>query len=1118
MTLHVPVSTDPLWYKDAIIYELHVRAFFDSNDDGVGDFPGLIQKLDYIQDLGVNTIWLLPFYPSPLRDDGYDISDYRGVNPAYGTMDDFKRFLHEAHARGLRVFTELVVNHTSDQHPWFQAARRAPAGSPKRNYYVWSETGREYADTRVIFTDTESSNWTWDPVAKAFYWHRFFSHQPDLNFDNPHVLKAVLKVMDFWFRMGVDGMRLDAVPYLIEREGTNCENLPETHAILKQMRRWLDERYPGRALLAEANQWPADVRPYFGEGDECHMAYHFPLMPRIFMAVRQEDALPIVEIMRQTPDIPANAQWALFLRNHDELTLEMVTDEERDYMYSAYAADPQMRLNVGIRRRLAPLLDYNRALIELVNSLLLSMPGSPIIYYGDEIGMGDNVFLGDRNGVRTPMQWTGDRNAGFSRANPARLYAPPIMDPLYGYQAINVEAQERSPASLLNWMRRMLALRRQYPTFGRGSFEPLATSNRRVLAYLREDAQQQIVVVSNMARTAQPVHIDLSRFKGMHLVEIIGNTEMPVIGDEPYFLTLAPHGFFWFQLSRVAKPVVLQRPRLAGRDEPVPTLLVSAVWNTLLDGHARVLLERDALAPFLTRQRWYGAKSRTMRRARFVDWTLIDPKPAVFLSLIEVEFEEGPPERYLVVLATAAGDAAREVMEKYHGAVVARLSGARAGVLYDGMVDPAVAGRVFDLMKRGGTFALRSGAIRVQHVSPGAEMFESDPVPMRVQVRSLEQSNSTVFIGDRYVLKVFRQLQPGENPDVEVGRRLAGHSQDARVPALVAFAMYEPAGAPPVSVAMLQQQVPSRGSAWELALDSVEAYCERALIEQRQRTERGDTSPPTPEEIRELIGAYCATAELLGRRTADLHHTLAGLEGEGFGARPLDTAGLAAMAQDISGQVERALELLRNAEGSLSEQTRHAAARLVELKPAIVARLERLRELPDGGMRTRIHGDFHLGQVLEADGDVYFIDFEGEPARPVSERIVPQSPLRDVAGLLRSYGYAARAGLREFERQHPEARLSLEPWIRGWEAEVSARYLRSYFQRIEEGPSIVPASEARQVLLEAFLIEKGVYELGYELGNRPDWIDIPLRALLQLLDPEWVGHEDHRGGLQGTPA
>jgi maltose alpha-D-glucosyltransferase/alpha-amylase len=1107
MSLHVPLSTDSYWYKDAIIYELHVRSFFDSNDDGIGDFPGLIRKLDYIQDLGVNTIWLLPFYPSPLRDDGYDIANYKDVNPSYGSLRDFKLFLKEAHTRGLRVFTELVVNHTSDQHPWFQAARRAPADSAKRGYYVWSDTGREYPDARIIFTDTETSNWTWDPIAKAYYWHRFFSHQPDLNYDNPHVLRALLRVMHYWFDMGVDGMRLDAVPYLIEREGTNCENLRETHTILKQLRKSLDQRYADRALLAEANQWPADVRPYFGDGDECHLAYHFPLMPRIFMAVRQEDALPIVEIMQQTPDIPPNAQWATFLRNHDELTLEMVTDEERDYMYKAYAADPQMRLNVGIRRRLAPLLEYSRPLIELLHSLLLSMPGSPIIYYGDEIGMGDNIFLGDRNGVRTPMQWTGDRNAGFSRADPARLFAPPIMDPLYGYQAINVEAQERSPSSLLNWMRRMLALRRQYRTFGRGKFEPLPTDNRRVLAYLREDDQQQIVVIANMARTVQPVHVDLQRFKGMHPVEIIGNTEMPAIATDPYFLTIAPHGFYWFQLSKVAKPLVLQRPRLAGRDEPVPTLLVSAVWDTLLDGHARVLLERDALNAFLSRQRWYGAKARSMTRARFVDWALLDTQPATYLCIVEVEFREGSPERYALVLATAAGDAAREIADNRQPSVVARLSGARSGVLYDGMTDPRVAGRVYELLRRGGTLAMRSGGIEIAHMEPAPDLSAHDTEPPRVHIRSLEQSNSTAFISDRYVLKVFRRLEPGENPEIEIGRRLAGRAAEARVPALGAWATYVPEGAPPVSLAMLQQQVPSRGSAWERALEYVQSYAEHAAVEQRRLEERGEVMP-TADTVESALGAYRATADLIGRRTADLHRTLAGIEGEDFGTHPIDRHALETLSHDMKMQATRVFDLLATQRDTLPENARASVARLLARRDEVIRRYERVATLTDAGERIRIHGDFHLGQILEVDYDVYFIDFEGEPARPIAERTQPQSPLRDVAGVLRSFSYAAHAGFKVFLRHEPDSRLPLLQWIRAWEQDASAIFLRSYFKRMGDGP-LVPGGESRQVLLDAFVLDKALYELAYELGNRPDWIDIPLAGLLQLVDPSPVPASAH---------
>ena len=541
--------SDKDWYRDAVIYQLHVKSFFDSDNSGIGDFEGVTRKLDYIRDLGANAIWLMPFYPSPLRDDGYDIADYRGINSAYGTMRDFRRLVKEAHDRGIRVITELVINHTSDQHPWFQKARQAKPGSAARDFYVWSDTDKPYRDARIIFLDTERSNWTWDPVAQAYYWHRFFSHQPDLNFDNPQVIRAVINIMRFWLDLGVDGLRLDAVPYLVERDGTNCENLPETHDVIKMVRRHIDETAPDRMLLAEANQLPAEVRAYFGEGDECHMAYHFPVMPRIFMGLHLEDRGPIVDVMERTPPIPEGCQWAMFLRNHDELTLEMVTDDERDYMYLAYSMDPQARLNLGIRRRLAPLVGNSRRRIELLNALLFSFPGTPIIYYGDEIGMGDNLFLGDRNGVRTPMQWTGDRNAGFSRSDPARLYSPVIMDPVYGYQAVNVEAEESDKASLLHWMRNMIRLRRLFQVFGRGTIEFLQPVNRGVLAYIRRSERDVVLCVANLSRSAQPAELDLRAFKGMIPVEMLGYTEFPAIGDAPYFLTLGPYGFYWFELQ-----------------------------------------------------------------------------------------------------------------------------------------------------------------------------------------------------------------------------------------------------------------------------------------------------------------------------------------------------------------------------------------------------------------------------------------------------------------------------------------------------------------------------------------------------------------------------------------
>ncbi len=539
---------DPLWYKDALIYQLHVKAFLDSNANGIGDFKGLTEKLDYLQELGVTALWLLPMYPSPFKDDGYDIANYLEIHPEYGTLQEFKSFLQEAHRRDLRVITELVVNHTSDQHPWFQEARRNPA-SPYRDYYVWSDTDKKFADTRIIFTDTEKSNWAWDPEAKMYYWHRFFSHQPDLNYDNPAVRREVIDVMKFWLDMGVDGLRADAVPYLVEREGTSCENLAETHTVLKEIRKAVDEAYPDRMLLAEANQWPVDVRPYFGNGDEFHMAFHFPLMPRIFMAIKKEDRHPITEIMSQTPPIPPNCQWGLFLRNHDELTLEMVTHDERDYMYREYAADPRMKINIGIRRRLAPLMDNDRRKIELLNSLLFTMPGTPIIYYGDELGMGDNIYLGDRNGVRTPMQWTGDRNAGFSKADTAMLYSPLNVDPVYGYQALNVEAQVRVPNSLLNWTKRMLAVRKRYKTFGRGTLEWIKPANRAILAYVRKYGGETLLMVHNLAGSAQPVELDLRRFIGAEVIELLNEVRFPQVAEHPYQLSLAPYGFFWFRLE-----------------------------------------------------------------------------------------------------------------------------------------------------------------------------------------------------------------------------------------------------------------------------------------------------------------------------------------------------------------------------------------------------------------------------------------------------------------------------------------------------------------------------------------------------------------------------------------
>ncbi|MDY6910614.1 MAG: maltose alpha-D-glucosyltransferase, partial [Thermodesulfobacteriota bacterium] len=663
-----------LWYKDAIIYELHVKAFYDSNRDGIGDFRGLLEKLDYLEELGITAVWLLPFYPSPLRDDGYDIADYRGIHPHYGTLKDFKLFVREAHKRGIRVITELVVNHTSDQHPWFQAARRAKPGSARRNMYVWSDTDTKYPETRIIFTDTESSNWAWDPVAGAYYWHRFFSHQPDLNLNNPRMVQAVIKVLDFWLKMGVDGLRLDAVPYLCVREGSNNENLPETHQVIKRFRKYIDDHFHDRMLLAEANQWPEDVVEYFGDNDECHMAFHFPLMPRMFMALRQEDRTPIIEILNRTPTIPEECQWGLFLRNHDELTLEMVTDEERDYMYREYARDARMRLNLGIRRRLAPLVDNSLRRRELLHSLLFSLPGTPIIYYGDEIGMGDNIHLGDRNGVRTPMQWSADRNAGFSRADPAELYLPVIMDPVYGYQSVNVEAQQRNPSSFYHFIRRMIALRKQYKAFGRGTIHFLHPENRKVLAYLRRYKEEVILVTANLSRFVQPAELDLSEFNGWNPVEMLGRVEFPRIGELPYFITLGPHTFYWFRLEPQAEPIVVGVPYKA-EDTSIPTLFLERDPGSVMEPEEQFRLETAVFPVYLPKQRYFRGKAREVVSCRIADSTKMGSN--FFMTLVRVHYADGGHELYSVPLKVASGREAARIMENVPESVLALVKTAK---------------------------------------------------------------------------------------------------------------------------------------------------------------------------------------------------------------------------------------------------------------------------------------------------------------------------------------------------------------------------------------------------------------------------------------------------------
>jgi len=1117
---------DPLWYKDAVIYQIHVRAFHDSNGDGIGDFPGLTQKLDYLQGLGVSCLWLLPFYPSPLRDDGYDIAHYEGVHPAYGTLRDFKIFMREAHDRGLRVMTELVINHTSDQHPWFQAARRAPAGSAKRDYYVWSDTNRKYEGTRIIFTDTETSNWSWDPLAGAYYWHRFFHHQPDLNFDNPHVRRAVVKVMRFWLDMGVDGMRLDAVPYLIEREGTNCENLPETHQILRELRREIDARYHGRVLLAEANQWPADVRDYFGDGDECHMAFNFPLMPRMYMALRQEDRHPVAEIVSQTPEIPENCQWAIFLRNHDELTLEMVTDEERDYMYQAYGADPQMRINVGIRRRLAPLMENNRQRIELLNSLLCTLPGTPIIYYGDEIGMGDNIYLGDRNGVRTPMQWTPDRNAGFSRGDPARLFAPVIMDPVYGYQGLNVEAQERSPSSLLNWMKRIVALRRRHQTFGRGQIEFLDVTNRKILAFVRRYDDETILCVANLARNVQPAELDLREYDGQTPIELVGNTEFPRIGELPYFLTLGPYGFYTFLLRTVPDPPIEPRPVPLTTATPEalgrPPLLLGAAWEAIFEGSVRALLERDYLPAYLRSRRWFAAKARTLARVGIRDWFVLrrGPEP-VFFTLVDVAYTDGGQETYSLPVAFESGGPAEQLLAESPDLVIARLSGARKGVLHE-RLDRNVAGVMLELIAGRQSVKGRHGTLRFEPTSAFAELRGplSDPLPARRG--AAEQSNTSLIYGDRLILKLIRRTEPGVNPELEISYHLTERVGFDRSPRLAGAVEYETPDGSRMTLGVAHGLVRHQTDAWTQALDEIERYFERvaperggppALTADSEVAMLQDGQIPVPQRLLERVGWYVNAVIRLGQRTADLHEALArGDQIPEFTPEPLTHDDLTHLARSVKDSAASAMLLLGERAAALPEDVRPLASRVLAAGPELARQVDAAAaRVPAGLVRTRIHGDYHLGQVLWDEGDFYILDFEGEPARPLGARRAKQSPLKDVAGMLRSLDYAAHAGLTAWRKRQPEDGVRLSQWANFWQSGLARIYLQSYRLRAGVPPWLPADDQALEALLRILLFEKAVYELRYELNNRPSWVHIPLGGVASLLGlPDDAAPQDRR--------
>jgi maltose alpha-D-glucosyltransferase / alpha-amylase len=1112
------LEDDSLWYKDAIIYEAHVRAFYDSNADGMGDFRGLTEKLDYLEDLGITAIWLLPFFPSPWKDDGYDISDFRSVHPAYGTLRDFQVFLREAHRRGLRVITELVLNHTSDQHEWFQKSRTAEPGSSWRNFYVWNDTPDKYAGTRIIFKDFEPSNWSWDPVAKAYYWHRFYSHQPDLNFDSPLVQRSVMRMLDFWAQMGVDGFRLDAIPYLYERENTSSENLPETHSFLKQLRQHLDSGFPHRMLLAEANMWPEDAIAYFGDGDECHLSFHFPLMPRLFMALRLEDRLPIVEILKRTPAIPETCQWAMFLRNHDELTLEMVTDEERDYMYRVYASDRRARINLGIRRRLAPLLGNDRPRIEVMNALLFSLPGTPVIYYGDEIGMGDNVYLGDRNGVRTPMQWSPDRNAGFSATNPQRLYLPVNIDPAYHYETINVEAQQENPASLLNWTKRLIALRKQYKAFGRGTLEFLSLSNQRVLAYIRRYQQETILVVANLSRFAQAVELDLHKYQGYTPVEMFGRTDFPVVADRYYPLTLGPNSFFWFSIEQRAVPVTVAAPMVEAKQAKIPNVAVPALAD-VWEPNARTAIAA-VLPPYLASRRWFRAKDRRFRSIEISEVIPVIEEKHVVL-LVRAEYLSGDPELYLLPISSARGDEAQIVMDEHPDSLLAEIhapNGSRA-LLYSATSSNEFCTALVDAFARRKRLNGEHGVLFANRNRQFRALWGATHPNLEPNLLLSAEVNTSIRFGDRFVLKLVRNIEFGVNPGVEFGRLLT-ETQGRPFSNAAEFAghlEYQSDSGESATLAILHGFIPNEGTAWQRTRTELNEFLVRAEQAKHSSAELQKSAPTNfytlrfvlavpPPVARELIGPYLSLAELMGHRMAELHLRLAQPSADpAFAPEPFNDFYRQSLYHGYMGLTSRRLEFIRQRYSEMSADVRLLAARVLEQENAIVAMFRAVFERRIHSQRTRFHGRLHLGHFLLHDGDVVMFDFEGDPSQPLSERRIKRCPLRDVASMLLSFGYAAQSAIRQamgVERGESVTRHALRVWGRFWYSHVSAAFLTGYMTTAR-GASYLPAAQPDQeLLLHTHLLERALLDVRADIEDKPELAGMPFRLILHLLDAE----------------
>lgn len=1088
------------WYKDAIIYELHIKAFRDSNRDGIGDFKGLMEKLDYLQELGVSAIWLLPFYPSPLRDDGYDIADYYTVNPRYGNLDQFRGLLEEAHKRNLKVITELVINHTSDQHPWFQRARTAPRDSAERNFYVWTDDPHQYKDVRIIFQDFEASNWTWDPVAQQYYWHRFFHHQPDLNYDNPLVQEEIFKIIDYWCEMGVDGFRLDAVPYLYEREGTNGENLPETHAFLKRLRKHIDEKYPGTAFLAEANMWPEDAASYFGNGDECHMNYHFPVMPRMFMSVQQEDRYPITDIFDQTPSIPSNCQWAIFLRNHDELTLEMVTDEERDFMYAAYAKDQKARINLGIRHRLAPLMDNNRSKIELMNSLLFSLPGTPVIYYGDEIGMGDNFYLGDRDGVRTPMQWSPDRNAGFSESNPQQLYLPVIIDPEYHYEAVNVEMQRKNTSSLFWFMKRMITIRKNYKAFGRGDMKFLPVDNPKILAFTRTYEDEVLLIICNLSKYAQPAEIDLREFSGYVPVEIFSKNSFPLIKDEPYFFTLSAHSFQWFALQKVRT-----------KNDEVFTLPVLELeqWEDVLKGQTREQLEKEIFIAYLNKRTWFKGRGRKVHSTHIQKCVTVPVhNRPVYLLLIDVNYESGLPETYQLAITSVAGEASDKISVSCPEAIIAQIKIRRKpALLCDAYYVYEMQAYLMRAVAEGRELQADDDIMYFKSQPEVGDFLKEHAQPI-ARMHSGDENNTSITYNNRFFLKMFRKVDKSTNPDLELSSYLSGQANFPHVPKFLG-AIELNSGKEGVVLGMMQVLIENHGDGESYMRERIANYLERIMARNRDFLDpydrKGTITDPVgfhelSDELQELLGSRTGDqASLIGLRTAEMHLALANGPGKDFSPEEYSLHYQRSVFSSMQALIRESIQVFEKNAHRLSSATNEEAKFLAENKNNLLNTARKIYMKKFDIWKTRTHGSYSLRKLLMSGRDVIIQDFGGKPLKSYSARRLKRSPLRDIAEMIISFHYVAYEGFFASHQIQKVEFRSMLPFAELWAHYISGFFLKAYFEKVD-GSAIIPKdTNDLEIVLNTFLLEKSLTHFINDIDVKPDFVVVPLHIIRSVL-------------------